>query len=237
MDTGFRSHRRGASARLRKTFRYPSEDEADDENGTLEVMDEQEQETLITTLSNQNSLRNSQFRSLLLLIPTIASVPYLLSLFLPSPSSQRNSTAMFPLLALTSLAATTFLTIKLPPTKTGLAFIDSLAAASAGKTKDKKGGKNGMRVPNLYGSGILQRSPLETWLPYLNVGLCALVLLTGLVTGGGGEGHKVGNSVGRVYMAALPGVVYAATVVAKVVMAGVDPEGELGGLRYGYKGA
>lgn len=40
MDSGFRSHRRGASARLRKTFRYPSEDEADDENA-LEVMDEQ----------------------------------------------------------------------------------------------------------------------------------------------------------------------------------------------------
>ena len=40
MDTGFRSHRRGASARLRKTFRYPSEDEADDGNA-LEVMDEQ----------------------------------------------------------------------------------------------------------------------------------------------------------------------------------------------------
>lgn len=40
MDSGLRSHRRGASARLRKTFRYPSEDEANDENA-LEVMDEQ----------------------------------------------------------------------------------------------------------------------------------------------------------------------------------------------------
>ena len=92
-----------------------------------------------------------------------------------------------------------------------------------------------MRVPNLYGSGMLVPSPLEVWLPYLNVGLCLLVLLTGLVTGSGG--HQVGGSVGKVYLAALPGVIYAATVVAKVVMAGVDPEGELGGLRYGYKGA
>ena len=147
---------------------------------------------------------------------------------------------MFALLALTSLAATTFLTVKLPPTKTGLGFVDSLAssAAAAAAKKKKKGGKvkgrNGMRVPNLYGAGILQPSPLEAWLPYLNVGLCLLVLLTGLVTGGGSQ---VGNSVGRVYLAALPGVIYAATVVAKVVMAGVDPEGELGALRYGYKGA
>ncbi|KAK3345080.1 hypothetical protein B0H65DRAFT_548829 [Neurospora tetraspora] len=247
MDSGFRSHRRGASARLRKTFRYPSEDEADDGNA-LEVMDEQEQESLITSLTTQNSRRNSQFRSLLLLIPAIASIPYLLALFLPSPPSsqqrQSTSTALFPLLALSSLAATTFITVKLPPTKTGLGFIDSLATASASAGKDKekgkgkgKGSRSGMMrvVPTLYGAGgILQQpSPLETWLPYLNVGLCVLVLLTGLVTGGG---HQVGSSVGRVYLAALPGVIYAATVVAKVVMAGVDPEGELGGLRYGYKG-
>lgn len=65
------------------------------------------------------------------------------------------------------------------------------------------------------------------------MGLCVLVLLTGLVAGGA-QGV---NAVGKVYLAALPGVIYAATVAAKVVMAGVDPEGELGGLRYGYKGA
>ena len=99
-----------------------------------------------------------------------------------------------------------------------------------------------MRVPNLYGAGILlqlQPSPLEAWLPYLNVGLCVLVLLMGLVTGGGGSNGGSSGGVGlmKVYLAALPGVIYAATVVAKVVMAGVDPEGELGGLRYGYKGA
>ncbi|KAK3490640.1 uncharacterized protein B0T23DRAFT_382177 [Neurospora hispaniola] len=243
MDSGFRSHRRGASARLRKTFRYPSEDEADDENA-LEVMDEQEQESLITTLTTQNSQRNSQFRSLLLLIPAIASVPYLLVLFL-SPSSSSSSpshsplhgqtktstktSVIFSLLALTSLAATTFITVKLPPTKTGLSIVDSLASSSSSATTKKKN----KRLPNQYGAGVLTPSPLETWLPYLNVGLCVLVLLTGLVTGGA----QGGNAVGKVYLAALPGVIYAATVAAKVVMAGVDPEGELGGLRYGYKGA
>ncbi|EGO56658.1 hypothetical protein NEUTE1DRAFT_84070 [Neurospora tetrasperma FGSC 2508] len=241
MDSGFRSHRRGASARLRKTFRYPSEDEADDENA-LEVMDEQEQESLITTLTIQNSQRNSQFRSLLLLIPAIASVPYLLVLFLspsssspshfPSHGQTKTSTktsTIFSLLALTSLAATTFITIKLPPTKTGLSIVDSLASSSSSATTKKKN----KRLPNQYGASVLTPSPLETWLPYLNVGLCVLVLLTGLVTGGA-QGV---NAVGKVYLAALPGVIYAATVAAKVVMAGVDPEGELGGLRYGYKGA
>ncbi|KHE87696.1 hypothetical protein GE21DRAFT_3149 [Neurospora crassa] len=248
MDSGFRSHRRGASARLRKTFRYPSEDEADDENA-LEVMDEQEQESLITTLTTQNSQRNSQFRSLLLLIPAIASVPYFLVLFLSPPasssspshfpsshgttktSSTKTTTAIFSLLALTSLAATTFITVKLPPTKTGLSIVDSLASSSSSSATTKKKNK---RLPNQYGAGgVLTPSPLETWLPYLNVGLCVLVLLTGLVTGGA-QGV---NAVGKVYLAALPGVIYAATVAAKVVMAGVGPEGELGGLRYRYKGA
>jgi hypothetical protein len=40
-----------------------------------------------------------------------------------------------------------------------------------------------------------------------------------------------------VLLGALPGVVYAVVVGAKVVMAGVDPERELRGLRYSYKGA
>lgn len=35
----------------------------------------------------------------------------------------------------------------------------------------------------------------------------------------------------------LPGLVWGVVVLAKWIMGGVDPESELGGLRYGYKGA
>jgi hypothetical protein len=35
----------------------------------------------------------------------------------------------------------------------------------------------------------------------------------------------------------LPAVVYGVVLLAKVIMGSVDPEAELGGLRYGYKGA
>jgi hypothetical protein len=38
-------------------------------------------------------------------------------------------------------------------------------------------------------------------------------------------------------LGALPGVVYAVVVGAKVMMAEVDPERELTKLKYGYKGA
>jgi hypothetical protein len=63
-----------------------------------------------------------------------------------------------------------------------------------------------------------------------------LALLTGLL-----ERVKMGQGssggVSPVLLGALPGVVYAVVVGAKVVMAGVDPERELRGLKYSYKGA
>jgi hypothetical protein len=43
--------------------------------------------------------------------------------------------------------------------------------------------------------------------------------------------------VNPLLLGALPGVVYASVIGAKVVMAGVDPERELRGLKYDYKGA
>jgi hypothetical protein len=51
-------------------------------------------------------------------------------------------------------------------------------------------------------------------------------------------GHGVTvTGVNPLLLGALPGVVYASVVGAKVVMAGVDPERELRGLKYDYKGA
>lgn len=38
-------------------------------------------------------------------------------------------------------------------------------------------------------------------------------------------------------MGYLPGVVYGASLLAKAMMASVDPEKELSGLKYGYRGA
>ncbi|KAL2170521.1 hypothetical protein VTG60DRAFT_4807 [Thermothelomyces hinnuleus] len=92
------------------------------------------------------------------------------------------------------------------------------------------------------GGGILgasvssgPKSPLETHLPWLNVALAALALLTGLL-----QRLKTGSvaaGVSPLMLGALPGVVYAVVIGAKVVMAGVDPERELSALKYAYKGA
>lgn len=90
------------------------------------------------------------------------------------------------------------------------------------------------------------RSPLARWLPYLNTGLCVLLVLSGLLpTSAGGDGsdeegggqQQQQQHVGWLGLGNLPAIVYAVVIVAKVVMASVDPERELAALRYGYKGA
>lgn len=75
------------------------------------------------------------------------------------------------------------------------------------------------------------KSPLELYLPYLNVGLAVVLVLMGLATGRG-SGSFAWIGVGN-----LPAIVYGVVLLAKVVMASVDPEKELSALRYQYKGA
>lgn len=72
---------------------------------------------------------------------------------------------------------------------------------------------------------------MQTYLPYLNLVLVAVLGVLGAVSSGRGR------EVVWVGFGWVPGVVYGVVLVAKVVMAGVDPEAELGGLRYRFKGA
>lgn len=81
------------------------------------------------------------------------------------------------------------------------------------------------RNGNTSGGSEGEGGPLARYLPYLVPVLAAAVAVAGWVRGG-----RVGDGWW------LPAGVHLASVVAKVVMAGVDP-GELEGLRYGYKGA
>ena len=181
-----------------------------------------EQEDLIARLTTQNASQNASFRTILLFLPIAAAVPYLSLLFQP-----RNS--IVALLAITSLASTAFLLHRLPPDVTGIAVLDSWArsrdaAAVATTTTQQQARRLRLAVGG-------DESPLETYLPYLNMGLVLILALMSLVTGKG-EG-----SFAWVGMGNLPAVVYAVVLAAKVVMGGVDPERELSGLKYGYRGA
>jgi len=78
---------------------------------------------------------------------------------------------------------------------------------------------------------VIEKGPLQLYLPYLNAALVALLALAGFV------GQRVGKREGEaLWFALLPGVVYGIVVVAKAIMGSVDV-GELEGLKYGYKGA
>jgi hypothetical protein len=237
-----------------------------------------EQETLIATLAQQNTHRNAAFHRLLYALPALSTIPFLLALFLPQhsrPSAGTTTTPPSPspshllsLLGLSSLLATALTLHRLGVTETGFAFLDHQQqqqhhhhhhhhyrhTATAAMTQPRRRRAAGSSSAGLLGSAADYpgaKSPLARHLPWLNVALAALALLTGLleerartgqaVGGGGGNGSGGGGGssagVSPGLLGALPGVVYAVVVGAKVVMAGVDPERELGGLKYGYKGA
>ncbi|OIW27524.1 hypothetical protein CONLIGDRAFT_435880 [Coniochaeta ligniaria NRRL 30616] len=230
---------KSTTARLRRTFAYPTDDST--ASNSPEALDEDEQETLIATLATQNETRNAQFRHLLFALPTLSSIPYLISLAtIRHPQSA--------LLALTSLASTAWLLYYLPPAETGISYLDSLGssprhAVRAGilSSSDEDDDTTALRRSrtsrrrrassfSVAAHAGLHRTPLETWLPYLNLGLCGVLFVIGIL-------KSAKNGGGSLIADLLPGVVYAVVLAAKMVMGGVDPEGELGGLRYEFKGA
>lgn len=91
------------------------------------------------------------------------------------------------------------------------------------------------------------KTPLERYLPYLNIGLCVILVLSGFSAGqggGGGGGGEEGEGgyhhqiqSGWLGLGNLPAIVYGVVIIAKVVMASVDPERELTALKYEFKGA
>ncbi|UNI20364.1 hypothetical protein JDV02_006458 [Purpureocillium takamizusanense] len=237
----------GATARLRRTFRYPHDSDSDAEP---DAMDEQEQETLIANLVAENTSRNETFRLALLALPLLSTLPYLIALFLAprrqSPPSSYpgrgdgggsgSSTAFLCLLGLTSLLATAYLLHRLPPTVTGIAPLDAWSrggGVASFSSSSARGHGHGWRsrAGVLDGGGSGSGSPLDMYLPYLNLVLVAMVALLGLVAGRGpGEFGVVG--IGN-----LPALVYVVVLIAKVVMGSVDPERELSALKYRFKGA
>ncbi|KAK3304258.1 uncharacterized protein B0T15DRAFT_494732 [Chaetomium strumarium] len=262
-----------ATARLRRTFHYPSDDDAGSASSGPEVLDEQEQETLIQTLTTQNETRNRTFHRLLSALPALSTIPFLLGLFL---SHSAGPSRLLSLLGLSSLCATGWMLYTFEVCETGFPRLDRHTSSLADKKKKKEKGllslssndsrerrrtagaglgagartvghydllrwnsrprrRDGLLTGPLPGEG--SRTPLQQHLPWLNVGLAALVLLTGLLERVRLGGEAANAGVSPLLLGALPGVVYAVVVGAKVMMAEVDPERELGKLKYGYKGA
>ncbi|WQF81437.1 hypothetical protein CDEST_06451 [Colletotrichum destructivum] len=239
---------RGAAARLRRTFHYPTDDDSADSQP--EAMDEEEQEILIQRLADENAARNAQFNTLLLALPLLTTVPYIVSIL-------RLSAPLTSLLSITSLLSTAYLLRTQPPGITGITLLDvwfrpktpraspssslasSTSSVSAASSSSSSSSYQPIRAPmrtrprrSSFSFVEDHKSPLETYLPYLNFGLCVVLVLTGLVTRSG-ERHALGH----VGLGNLPAIVYVVILIAKVVMGSVDPEKELAALRYDFKGA
>lgn len=236
------------TARLRRTFAYPTDDSTTSADNSPEALDEEEQEALIATLADQNESRNAQFRRLLFALPALSSIPYLVSLARGGGYYRPQSA----LLALTSLASTAWLLYYLPPAETGIPYLDGGPGRREEPTRPAVGrsdededddtvaalrSRRERRERRASSFSVAaaragpHRTPLQRWLPYLNLGLCGVLFAIGVLRGAkqGGRDSLIADL--------LPAVVYAGVLAAKMVMAGVDPETELGGLRYGYKGA
>ncbi|PQE30352.1 Histone acetyltransferase protein [Rutstroemia sp. NJR-2017a WRK4] len=217
------------TSRLRKTFRYPTDNDSDDslpdaldEEGTatppslppLQLTFPQEQDSLIRTLHTQNTITNTHYTRLLLSLPLICILPYLRTLLHPR-------TSLLSILSISSLLSTSYLLYILPPGFTGISILDSLNSKTQSKTQ--------AHLPVLSSDG-----PLQTYLPYLNIALSAILGVLGSLVKAKIQAQGMVLWTGFEWV---PGGIYAVVIVAKLVMGSVDPEEELRGLRYGYKGA
>ncbi|KAI0878459.1 hypothetical protein GGS24DRAFT_394989 [Hypoxylon argillaceum] len=252
---------RTATSRLRRTFAYPSDTTttspsssrhlSDDEDDLGPALDEQEQEELIRGLAQQNAARNAQFRLFLLALPALLAPAYLyvlasgLARIADRGAGGRVADIWVALLALSSLASTAWTLWSLPPGVTGFHALDAWVGASASASTPTQGtglmtGANAQRRRRRSSTGSrlfwaqLHRSPLEQYLPFLNVAICTLLVLAGLAASPRSAAAPIWAHVG---LANLPVLIYVVVLVAKMLMGSVDPERELSALRYEYKGA
>lgn len=93
-----------ATARLRKTFHYPSESDSDED------LDDEHQEKLIQDLQSQDKKNNTLYRQLFLIIPASSSIFFLYTLV---TSRSANETTLA-LLSLSSLGCTAYILQYMP---------------------------------------------------------------------------------------------------------------------------
>lgn len=198
------------TARLRRTFQYNADDDADSQP---DAMDEQGQHashkpnTLLTSTEQESLIEELSATNA---ARNAQFTTFLLALPLLTTLPYLSTLLRLPsMLSLTSLLSTAFILRRLPPGVTGIAPLDAWS-----RTRDD-----------------VVRSPLETYLPYLNGALAIMLAIMGFFT------ERTAEGFGGVGKGNLPGLVFVVVLVAKMVMASVDPERELSSLKYDYKGA
>ncbi|CBX91947.1 hypothetical protein LEMA_P046530.1 [Plenodomus lingam JN3] len=159
-----------AAQRLRKTFKYPSE--SDDENAVENGMDEQDRNTLIQTLSTQDTSATHTYTLLLLLLP-LAPIPFYL------PRLLTPHTLLPSLVHIASLLASAYTLYYLPLAPTAMQPIDGAPVPAAPTSRippwERTGETPGRRpVPWLSASTA---DFLAQWLVVGNRALCGVLAL------------------------------------------------------------
>ncbi|CAI6338389.1 unnamed protein product [Periconia digitata] len=223
-----------AAARLRKTFQYPSE--SDTEDAVEEGMDEQDQETILTTLSNKDTSSTRLYTLLLLILPLIPAALYIPRIFTLSPALFIESVAS---LASLLFSAYALYFLPLPPIR--VSVHDSSEIGKKGAASDKgKSISRGADGSKTGGPARARRDAvpfiseevavlLEKYIVPVNAAICVFL---GLIELGKGQTWGEGMLIGGGYV---PGFVLAVVMFARRELRVVDL-GELEKLRYGTRG-
>lgn len=141
------------ATRLRKTFKYPSEEDLANSSDP-EELDEQEQESLIAELAQRDQSNTLFYRRAFVALPLAAALLIYLPVFFAATALRH---VLLALLSLTALAGSVYILLCVP---------------SAPQAVD------GAR---LSAAMIDARGPLDKALPWLNAGLSAVLALSGLL--------------------------------------------------------
>ncbi|ORY03943.1 hypothetical protein BCR34DRAFT_492009 [Clohesyomyces aquaticus] len=217
-----------ATTRLRRTFRYPT----DDSDEPIEGLDEQDQDALIASLSTHDTTTTSLYTHILLSLPIFPALFYLSRL--TSPSTLPGS--FFSIASLLATAYTLYF-LPLPPVRIGITTTTgsttskgkSIARDTHGRPTETPASTDNDTRPLPYLTPE-QSALVRRYLIPANALLCAIFALYELSQG---RAWSEGMMIGGGYV---PGFIFAVILVARRELRTFDL-GELEGLRYRFKGA
>ncbi|KAK5100561.1 hypothetical protein LTS08_005312 [Lithohypha guttulata] len=233
-------------ARLRKTFKYPSEDEHS--TNSRDELDEEEQENVISSLQSQSQTSNATYTMIFTLLPLAIAPLFVYYLIFSSTVPARLR--LLCLLALTSLLASSFTMFFL----SNADGIDARArldrrqrevTRSTFANAENTSGSFTVRVKKIF-EDVLDKlddarldldveGPLLQVLPILNGVMCMLLAVAAWAL----RGRDLKGVPEYMWLYLLmPGVMATMTTVARRSIMDEQKEiQELRGMKYGYKGA
>ncbi|KIW44144.1 uncharacterized protein PV06_05177 [Exophiala oligosperma] len=222
------------ATRLRKAFKYPSDDDGTDVSH--DEMDEQEQETLLTKLRASESSTNAQYRLIFTALPLVVTLPFIWYLFIATSRIM----ALLCLLSVTSLGSSAYMMSFMPVSSAPTSPSTGSKSTSGRPPPPSVVFGTGMSTASGSGKNFLsffatsaEDGPVKQYLPYMNVAICGILLLAAV-------GYRARADVpeGLWLFLVLPAVIFGMVVMARRSIGEIQMGlRELQGMRYEYKGA